>query len=71
MSVEMKEMKEMKNYYRRGQGPDAPVSDLTIDNNNDIPVSHEHPKLTPEEWHNFMLAACGCPESVCGVVIGR
>ena len=66
------EMKEMKNYYRRRRRRrQGPVSDLTIDNNNDIPVSHEHSKRTPEEWHNFMLAACGCPESVCGVVIPR
>ena len=61
--------KEELNHFGRGKGPDAPVLDLIIDAKNDITVSHEHPKRTPEKWRNFMLAGCGCPESVCGVVI--
>ena len=56
MDVEMKEMKKMGNHFRRGEGPDAPVSDLTI-YTNIIPVSHEHSERTPKR--------------VCGVVIGR
>jgi len=55
----------MENHFRRGEGPDAPVSDLTIDDNNNIP------EWTREEWHKFMLAVRGCPKDKCGVDIGR
>tara|TARA_Y100000768_G_C23963725_1_gene676770 strand:- start:1847 stop:2044 length:198 start_codon:yes stop_codon:yes gene_type:complete len=65
-------MKRMSNeksvQFSRGRGADAPVSDSTIGAEFDIPV---HRKRTPEEWRKFMLAACGCPERVCGVVIPR
>lgn len=68
----MKKMSgEESNHFGRGKGPDAPVSNLNIGTKFDIPVSHEHREQTPKEWHNFMLAACGCPERVCEVVIGR
>ena len=68
----MKRMRKEKSYhFSRGRGADAPVSDSIIGAEFDISVSHKHSDRTPEEWRNYMLAACGCPERVCGVVIRR